>query len=52
MNDCFYKLLVGLAVVDVILISYIMVEISIIGVFMDEEPQWFKVRSSTLNIVV
>ena len=32
MNDCFYKLLVGLAVIDVILISYIMVEISIIGV--------------------
>ena len=43
MNDCFYKLLVGLAVIDVILISYIMVEISIIGVFMDEQPQWFKV---------
>ena len=51
MNDCFYKLLVGLAVVDVILISYIMVEISIIGVFMDEQPQWFKVRNFRLIIL-
>ena len=43
MNDCFYKLLIGLAVIDVILILYLMGEISIIGVFITEKPKWFKV---------
>ena len=44
MNDCFYKLLIGLAVIDVILILHFMAEISIIGVFMGNiQPRWYKV---------
>jgi hypothetical protein len=44
MNDCFYKLLIGLAAIDVVLILYLMGEISIIGVFMGNiQPGWFKV---------
>ena len=44
MNDCFYKLLIGLAAIDVVLILYLMGEISIIGVFMGNiQPRWFKV---------
>ena len=46
MNDCFYKLLIGLAVIDCILIIYLMGEISIIGVFITGEPIWFKVKVS------
>ena len=44
MNDCFYKLLIGLAVIDCVLIIYLMGEISIIGVFITGEPIWFKVK--------
>ena len=44
MNDCFYKLLIGLAVIDCVLIVYLMGEISIIGVFITGEPLWFKVN--------
>ena len=46
MNDCFYKLLIGLAVIDCVLIIYLMGEISIIGVFITGEPIWFKVKVS------
>ena len=45
MNDCFYKLLIGLAVIDCVLIVYLMGEISIIGVFITGEPLWFKVNA-------
>ena len=43
MNDCFYKLLIYLAVIDAALILNIVVEVSVVGIFMKETPMWYKV---------
>ena len=41
-NRNFHRLLAGLAVVDTLLILDIMLEMSVIGVFLDSEPDWYK----------
>jgi hypothetical protein len=41
-NKNFNKLLIGLAVTDSLLILELILEMSIIGVFVKPEPLWFK----------
>lgn len=40
-NRNFHRLLAGMAVVDSILIAVIVMEISVIGVFLEREPHWY-----------
>ena len=40
-NRNFHRLLAGLAIVDALLISDLILEMSIVGTFMNYEPQWY-----------
>ena len=40
-NRNFHLLLVGLAVIDTLLIVDLIIEVSIVGVFMQKEPKWY-----------
>jgi hypothetical protein len=40
-NRNFHRLLAGLALIDILLISNLILEMSIVGVFMDAEPIWY-----------
>ena len=40
-NRNFHRLLVGLAIVDILLIADLILEMSVVGVFMKQEPNWY-----------
>ena len=40
-NRNFHRLLAAMAIIDIILIAVTVLEMSIIGIFMKEEPQWY-----------
>ena len=40
-NRNFHRLLAAMAIIDIILIAVTVLEMSIIGIFMKKEPQWY-----------